>query len=236
MRRAVGGTEMTKYSCYATMLDRAFKDARKNYTDAAGKYLAAVKEHKAANEWFAEKFVGERESRRLRAKAALAFERDRFKRDCRRIWAEFDDEVSRIRGELVNVIQADKIASPSEVDVAAIELMKSGALDSSDFAELASKFAANGTMTKLIAKFAVDASDSAKMRGNGAEAAMLMAVSTNAKNGYSRVLQKWDELSAVAVRCSGRGPHGDKTFTDPEYVVKMCGVWEECAGHSVEAF
>lgn len=101
-----------------------------------------------------------------------------------------------------------------------------------DYYSLAERYDGNGTMLKLLSKYALDAADSTD---DVKEAAALRMLSDNCKTGAGAVLRAWNELEGLASYCSGRGGSRN-AVTSPDMVVSMGKWWEELAGQSIENF
>lgn len=94
-----------------------------------------------------------------RAAADYAEADEAFKRIKRSMQRDYTDKVDAIRARLAAEIERDNMAHPSDLDTAALELMKSGILRATEYDALLDEARAKGnrTMQRLISKFAKDA-------------------------------------------------------------------------------
>lgn len=227
---------MSKHNIYAQNLDKAFKEARDGYAAVVDKLNVARKEEQLANTWFVETYVGERESRKARAAAEWLAAKENFKVEAKRIWNEYDKKANAIRTEFLAAVKADGLANPDAVDANALELLKSGVLTPEDMEGFASRFDGNPTMLKLISKYSNDAAEKAKANGNHADYMRLVSVCAATRDGNGKVVRDWEKLTEVAMYCSGRTRRGDKTTTDPDYVVRMGQSWESVSADAIANF
>lgn len=219
----------TKYNKYAKMLEASFFEKRKEYAAAADALAKAEKNKEIAYAMVTEKYVGERATKRARADAALTEAKANFDNVSRTVWADFDREKNRLTDELHAAIRADAVVNPDTLDANTIELLKSGVCNSDDFQALLARFDGNSAMTKLISKYASDASKTAQDRN---EQARLNIIANTARNGESAVMRSWNELSETANILSGQA-HGKG---ERGYTQAMNSRWEELASPVVEDF
>lgn len=227
---------MSKYNSYAKKLDEYFREARDKYATAAGKLEDAMREDQRARAWYTETYVGERAAKQATASAKLREVTAQFRADGRRIWEEFDRKALELRKEFVAAVKAGSIATPEDVDMAALKLLESGVCSGEDMLMLSEKFDTNQTMLKLIGKYAHEAADRAREAGNNMEAVRFATVSANSKNGESKMVKLWDDLATMAKYCSGVSSGADRRTTDPAHTVKMGREWEGLTTKAIENF
>lgn len=223
---------MSKYNTYAQQLDAAFKTARDEYAAAYGKLERARQADTDAKAW---KPNDNEEDKWLRiATAALNLNKAdaEFKIAEGRIWPTFDEKCKALRKELEKDVQKNSLANPDAIDANALELLKSGALSVEDFSAFSEKYSSNGTMLKLVAKYALEASEKTDDVKN---AVVLRLISDKCKNGEGAVLQAWNELEGVASYCSGRGG-SSRAVTTPEHIISMGRHWETLTERTIENF
>lgn len=112
-----------------------------------------------------------------------------------------------IRERLEAALEEEYSVRPDKVDAVALELMKSGIMESADYRHLleAAKKDGNHTMMRLIGKYANDASD-ARTKTHGAtdpEATKLriLAIEGNTANG-KEYLDSFDSMNNIYTRCT----------------------------------
>lgn len=127
----------------------------------------------------AEKLVKEAEQSRverriLNARGELLDAQDAVKKARNEAVAAMD-QLRVMRNELVQDAAARNTVNPEAVDMAALELMKSGIMQARDYDAMLNKYGSNPTMTRLISKYAGDAVDAMK-EDTSARAALMMTV------------------------------------------------------------
>lgn len=223
---------MSRYNHFARDLDIAFRAARDEYAAAYDNLEQARQADTDAKAW---KPNDNEEDKRLRiATAALELNKAdaAFKIAESRIWPEFDAKCKELRKELEKDVQKDSLANPDAIDANALELLKSGALTVEDYSAFSEKYSGNSTMLKLVAKYALEASEKTD---DVKAAAALRILSDNCKTGMGTVLRAWNELEGVVSYCSGRGG-SSRSVTTPEHIISMGKWWEELAGQAIENF
>ena len=223
---------MSRYNTYARQLDAAFKTARDEYAEAYSSLEQARQADTDAKAW---KPNDNEEDKRLRiATAALELNKAdaAFKIAESRIWPEFDAKCKELRKELEKDVQKDSLANPDAIDANALELLKSGALTVEDYSAFSEKYSGNSTMLKLVAKYALEASEKTD---DVKDAVALRILSDNCKTGMGTVLRAWNELEGVASYCSGRGG-SSRSVTTPEHIISMGRHWETLVGQAIENF
>lgn len=216
---------MSEYNGYAQRLDTAFKAFRSDF-QTAYKALQQARENASKPGQDALK------------KQIAAFELEEATRNMRtetiRLWDRFRTERRTIRAELENAVKAAGLANPDEIDGNALELMKSGVLNSADYVALAERFDQNRTMLKLIAKHSHEAAEAARAAGNNSERSTLNSVYIACKDGDSAALRAFDSLSKVSDYCRGERYEGDRSR--PEHIAAMSDKWEHLTAAAIEDF
>lgn len=223
---------MSRYSTYARQLDAAFRTARDEYAEAYSSLEQARQADTDAKAW---RPNDNEEDKRLRiATAELELNKAdaAFKIAEARTWSEFDMKCKELRKELEKDVQKDGLANPEAIDANALELLKSGVLTVEDYSAFSEKYSGNSTMLKLVAKYALEASEKTD---DVEDAAALRILSDNCKTGMGTVLRAWNELEGVASYCSGRGG-SSRSVTTPEHIISMGKWWEELTGQAIENF
>lgn len=223
---------MSRYNTYAWKLNTIFETARDEYAEAYSSLEQARQADTDAKAW---KPNDNEEDKRLRiATAELELNKAdaAFKIAESRIWPEFDAKCKELRKELEKDVQKDGLANPEAIDANALELLKSGVLTVEDYSAFSEKYSGNSTMLKLVAKYALEASEKTD---DVEDAAALRILSDNCKTGMGTVLRAWNELEGVASYCSGRGG-SSRSVTTPEHIISMGKWWEELTGQAIENF
>ena len=216
---------MSKYNSYARNLDTAFKAFRSDF-QAAYNALQQARENASK--------PGQDALKKQISALELEEATRNMSKETMRLWDRFRAERRTIRAELENAIKAAGLANPDEIDSNALELMKSGVLNSSDYAALAERFDKNSTMLKLIAKHAHEAAEAARAAGNNSERSTLNSVYIACKDGDSAVLRAFDNLSKVSDYCRGERYEGDRSR--PEHIAAMSDRWEGFTAAAIEDF
>ena len=223
---------MSRYNTYARQLDAAFKTARDEYAEAYSSLEQARQADTDAKAWRPNDTAEDKQLRTATAALDLSKAEAEFKIADGRIWSEFDMKRKELRKELEKDVQKNSLANPDAIDANALELLKSGALTVEDYSAFSEKYSGNSTMLKLVAKYALEASEKTD---DVKAAAALRILSDNCKTGMGTVLRAWNELEGVVSYCSGRGG-SSRSVTTPEHIISMGKWWEELAGQAIENF
>lgn len=218
----------TRYNKFAKQLETAFLKSREEYRAAADAVEKAEQERRSA-EYFKEKFIGEKAAKIAVADARLQKAQAEFNHIADTVWYNFNRERDRLTAELHEAIRRDNIVNPESVDAATVELLKSGVCSASDFEALVRRFDGNPTMSRLIAKYALDGVQSAH---STEESAKLRFIAETVKQGVSATEAAWDDILYAANVCTGQA-HGKG---DLRYTVRMNDQWEQLVAPSVESF
>lgn len=210
---------MSKYNSFAVRLDLAFKRAKEKYEAVLQEFETAKKNNENAQQWQPETYVGENESRRVLANAKFQEATAKMNDAKKTIWQKFESETMMLSAELEKAVKADGLLSPSAIDSNALELLKSGVMDSDDYMKMLTDFDGNPTMLRLLSKYAADAYQNEKLSVN--ERATLLHVANEARNGRSEIMRSWDELVGVALTCAGI-----RSIGRGGYMTRMGEYWE----------
>lgn len=228
---------MSKYNHFAQDLQAAFIKARDEYIAAVDELEAAKKAKEEAGRWRTERYAGENAARKARADAEWLAAQQEFKAFNSRAWEELDAKRAELRAALKAEVDADTVFRPEDVDANAVKLMESGAMTTTDFYSFQKQFADNGTMTRLIAKYAKDYMD--EMTDTGASTlatrGALQRLVDECANGGDQVMQSWDGLSKVVEYCTGRY-RSDRRSEEPTYIISSGKWWDQLVGDAVENF
>jgi hypothetical protein len=217
---------MTKYNHYAKELDEAFKTARAEYKKAYEEYIEAKKAFEILPKLLVD--VERKEKTRHNYKLAEI----KFNEANRTVWQNFNNRRAELRRQLETEVAKNGIVNPESVDMATVELLKSGVLTADDYTALAEKNDDNSTMLKLIAKYAKEAANDTERTAS--ERGRLSAISTIAKDGKPKTIRNWDDLSTVADYCSNQ--RNAKTANNYEHTMQMSEAWEECSAETIANF
>lgn len=211
---------MSKFNTYIRQINdiaaEAFDEynAAKNAVDAAeSKRNAYPRKNGMGYEYAAKSARFEAEYQE--AKATLeAFKRNGFYNHRKRM----DEVRNAFIAEIGNAFAAD----PAQLDMATIELMKSGILNASEYSRLMDKAINDGnhTMARMIAQHAKAAADSTDDREDAA-AFRAVAYKGNGMNG-NNYIEAFDFVTSLYDRCS-RNP-------------ALYSKWDELAGEVIENF
>lgn len=220
---------MSQYNHYAKDLDAAFKEARDEHARLVSELSEAKAKLESAKAWKPGEDKQEKESAVMRATAAYKDAENALHNST--AWGSFNTKRSELRAALAAELQANSIVAPDAVDTAALKLLESGVMAAADYAAFVTKFDNNGTMLRLISRYAGEA---AKNTEDRAEAANLNAIALSCRDGQGRTLREWDNLSEVADRCSGQSITGARGGAD--HIANMAAYWEDVASATIAAF
>ena len=154
----------------------------KKIDDAAREHLrkiaAAYKDLERAEKLMTEANASRVERRIVNAKSNLLDAQDEVKKAKGDAMAALDS-LRVMRNGLVQDAVRRTAVNPEAVDMAALELMKSGIMRPTDYDSMLDKFSDNPTMTRLIAKYAEDAANAEK--DNTTARAAFTAMQTRAR-------------------------------------------------------
>ena len=147
---------MSKFSSYARKMNEIANATFTEYREksdavksAESKYNAYPRRNGADPSYMAKS---------ARAEADLAEARAQFEHCRRHLFEEQRRDIAVIRAELVEALNKEYAADPSQVDMQTLELLRSGIMSADEYSRLIDAAASNGnhTMVRLIAKNAAD--------------------------------------------------------------------------------
>ena len=224
---------MTIYNHYAKELDEAFKTARAEYKKAYEEYIEAKKAFEILPKLLGNgirKFEDVEREEKARHNYKLA--ELKFNEAKNMAWQSFNNRRADLGKQLEMEVAKDGMVNPESVNMATVELLKSGALTADDYTALAEKNDDNPTMLKVIAKYAKEAANDTERTAS--ERGRLSAISTIAKDGKPKTIRNWDDLSTVADYCSNQ--RNTKTANNYEHTMQMSEAWEECSAETIANF
>lgn len=222
---------MSKYAIYAARLDTAFKDARKQYTDAYNAVKEAEKGVEDAKNERDKFYVGEADLLREERTTALHRAEAAFRIVEERIWPAFDAVRDELTEALKKSVQAGSTAAPEDIDANGLTLLQSGILRPDELEGLLDRYEDNTTMTRIIGQHCKAAADKER---DPEKRQRLTAIARRANEGLSGVLEAWNGLLDACRTCSGRG-HGEEKGK-PALVVSISKQWERLTEDTVESF
>lgn len=220
---------MSRYNSYARQLDTFFKEARDEHARLVSELNKAKDELESAKAWRPSESKQEKETAIMRATVAYKDAENALRNST--AWESFNAKRSELRAALAAELQTNSIVDPDAIDAAALKLLESGVMTAADYSAFAVKFDNNGTMLRLVARYA---SEAAKNTEDRTEAATLNAIALDCRSGQGRTLREWDSLSEIADRCSGQSITGARGGAD--HIANMAAHWEDVAGATIAAF
>ena len=220
---------MSRYNSYARQLDTFFKEARDEHARLVSERNKAKDELESAKAWRPSESKQEKETAIMRATVAYKDAENALRNST--AWESFNSKRSELRAALAAELQANSIVDPDAIDTAALKLLESGVMTSAEYSAFAVKFDNNGTMLRLIARYAGEA---AKNTEDRTEAATLNAIALACRSGQGKALREWDNLSEIADRCSGQSLTGARGGAD--HIANMAAHWEDVASATIAAF
>ena len=219
---------MSRYNDYARKLESAFLEAREEFNKEYAKYLDDKAEFDRTRGIHAT--YGNDYARKLNAEARFKTTEADFERNNRRIWDEFNAKRKDLYRELEQEIEKNNVDINS-IDVNALELIKTGILESADYYALAEKYDENPTMLRLIASKALEY---AKTCDDGRERGELLALNSQIKSGKSSIIRNWNDISASIDYITNQVHRS--TASNYEFTKAMCEKWEGLLGNAIENF
>lgn len=146
----------------------------------------------------------------------------------KKLTGEIRQEIAAMREQLVKDVQRRFAADPAKVDPAAVELMKSGIMNSRDFSVMMDKALSEGnvTMARLISGYAAGAAQERiddKTIGRDSEAVALLGVSSKGVGlDGSEIVDAFDTFLYTFDRCCVN--------------IGMVSAWDEMTAGMVERF
>lgn len=152
---------VSKYQKYAKEVDVLARTAFTNYTKAEARLIKAQQQAKAFPRGASHEISYQAKAAAAEAEVAAAKdELIKAKQDLEGVSAELNE----IRSRLVAEVEDSLAADPSQVDLATVELLKSGTLKANEYERLMRKAQAaeNTAMIRLAGKYAMSAASAAE--------------------------------------------------------------------------
>ena len=178
------------------------KRAEQIYRNHAPEYLKLMKEREALRNTLAdpkEEFdllPAEREDRRKALNARI----DKITAKMQEERAAADAEAQAVAREVKKMFDPVYHVSPEALDMATVELLKSGICTDSELEELANRFSGNGTMQRYIGKYMMERENPNTQRAGR----VLMA---NQDEPHLRAI---NAVITAGTYCMGGATHGDQ--------------------------
>lgn len=222
---------MSRYAIYAARLDAAFKDARKQYTDAYNAVKEAERGVEDAKNERDKFYVGEADLLREERTTALHRAEAAFRIVEEKIWPAFDAVRDELTEALKKSVQAGNTAAPEDIDANGLTLLQSGILRPDELEGLLDRYEDNTTMTRIIGQHCKAAAEEER---DPEKRQRLVLIARRANEGLSGILDAWNGLLEAAKVCSGRSREGTKP--DPSFVHTIAKRWEQMTEGTVESF
>lgn len=213
---------MSKFNTYAQRVDSMAREVFAEYTEAKSAFDTAEKRHRDLPQRSG--FVpADYAAKSARAYADFVEAKKKLD-DVKRSMAMKINEVESIGRELAEAVDHDCSVDPAQMDMATVELLKSGIMRPAEYAKLLqdAQNACNTTMVRIVARYAeTAAAEAAERYGQGdRQAVELRAVAHqgNANSGRAQLdmfnvlydafkrtmnnpamIPKWNELTAPIV-------------------------------------
>lgn len=204
---------MSKYNSYARRLDKAFRDMVREYNDLVSSVTAA--------ERTVSSYANARDSVEIAHKnaaiATLNAKREEFRRNSSKLMEQFCRDVDGLTMELKT--DDENFVNPKDVDANAMELLKSGIMNGSDYAAMVERYSGNTTMLRLIGKYANEARQTAE---NPVERQKITAAMMDTRELSTGVVEQFEVLARTAKTYSGH-----KIPDRVQYVQSMQKYWDK---------
>lgn len=187
---------MSKYNSYAKRLDKAFRDMVQEYNDLVSSVTAA--------ERTVDSYANARDSVEIAQKnaaiATLNAKREEFRRNSYKLLDQFCRDADGLTMELKAAAADENCVNPKDVDANAMELLKSGIMNGSDYAAMVERYSGNTTMLRLIGKYANEARQTAE---NPVERQKISIAMIDAQRESISVSEQFENLATIAKTYSG---------------------------------
>lgn len=215
---------MGKYVNYSRKLGDAFKEAREAYDKALKELRAEERRYETAQSVDRGNPV-----KLLSAEASYRSAQAIFKEKSSQIWRDFGTLSDSTTKEFKAKLRADQTADPTQLDMATVELLRSGICTAQDLQSFATRFSGNPTMLRLISQ---KAREKAQGEGNYTQRAPFLMIANQIDSNTVDLEKSWDEMintfNVISGQSHGRG--------EPDYTVSMNSRYEQLAEPMVESF
>jgi hypothetical protein len=213
---------MSEFNSYAMRVNEVAQGAFKEYKDAE----AAVNLANDKLRRYSQGGDAETQAKAARAKAD-AVEANEKLNEARERLEQGNKTVAGIRAELVKKLGEVYGADPSRVDIAGLELLKSGIVKPEECEALANKYLSqkNYTMVRLCGKYAAEAAEQLAEEAptEREQIALLRRIAAGSQTfGGKQYIEAFDMLADVYRRCSTN--------------VYMIDSWEQLTRRAIESF
>lgn len=215
---------MSKFNHIAKEFDRIAREALSKHVDATERLRAAEKAFADVPQPSSGLASSADIAKRARLEADFIERKEAYRRSKDDLTGKYANQIQKLRDRLLSEIDDTIYASPDNVDLAALELMKAGVMNAGDFDRLMSKAIAdnNIAMVRLAAKYATEAAEK-QHDVDPAKTAQLRRVASRTRecDGTEQV-KAFDYLLDV--------------YTRSVYNPAMVNHWEGLTQNVVEAF
>ena len=215
---------MGKYVTYSRKLGDAFKEAREAYNKALEELRDEERRYQTAQTVDRGNPV-----KLLSAEASYRSAQAIFKEKSSQIWRDFETLSESTTKEFKAKLRADQTADPTQLDMATVELMRSGICTAQDLQSFATRFSGNPTMLRLISQ---KAKEKANGEGDYAQRTPFLMIANQIDRDTVDLEKGWDEMintfNVISGQSHGRG--------EPDYTVSMNSRYEQLAEPMVESF
>lgn len=142
-------------------LTEYMKKVERIYKDAAPEYIKLAKQYDQIRQDIADvprsrELTHEGKQKRIQA---LEEDKARLKAKMDKMAAEADEQAMKVRQEVEDRFYSHFYATPSSLDMQAIELLKSGILNDKELMHMANSFKGNATMLRICGQYMQNSSD-----------------------------------------------------------------------------
>ena len=215
---------MGKYATFSRKLGNAFKEAREEYSKILRELRSEEGRYRTA-----QRVDRDNPVRLLSAEASCRSAQALFKERSSQIWRDFEILCESTTKEFKAQLRADQTADPTKLDMATVELMRSGICTAQDLQSFATRFSGNPTMLRLISQ---KAKDKAKEETDQIQRRLLVSMANQIDMETVDLESHWDEmintLRVISGQAHGRG--------EPDYTESMNSRYEQLVEPLVESF
>ncbi len=201
---------MSKYNKYAKELQAAFMKMRTEFI-AADEAVQKAKKAVEDLKYKRETLVGELANDRAIAAAVYEKAKISFDETKNASVAEYEKARKDISERFYEALSADSIAIPDDIDMTAMELLKSGIMKAADYENMAERFSNNITMLRMIGHHATAYRDKISDT-DSFERRKINDVIKNSKSGLEHDKKTvWNNIVSAANTAAGIRPDGRVT-------------------------
>lgn len=202
---------MSKFSEYYKIIDRAAREAFREYDKADGAFRTAERTYNSIKQPTGGFISADYELKAARARADL-MEAEQARKAARAGISAKVAEVRELRKKLITELEEEYSAKPSDVDGATLALLKSGILSGNEYGRLMRQAADSGnfTMARLVGHYAgqhaqriASKPEIERSDADAREIQLMRSVELEAQdNSGAPAIERFDAMTEILNRCA----------------------------------